>query len=67
MAGNEIAVCEFLILNLNKVQFAHIGQVEEIAAPVWGEDRYTVLQTVEDLSQVSTSHSSKKADIYIKW
>jgi hypothetical protein len=65
MAGNEIAVCRFLILNLNKVQFAHIGRVVEIAAPVWGSDRYTVLEFVEDLDQVSTSHSAKKADIYL--
>ncbi|NJR40184.1 MAG: hypothetical protein HC781_16860 [Leptolyngbyaceae cyanobacterium CSU_1_4] len=65
MAGNEIAVCEFLILNLNKVQFIHIGRVEEIAAPVLGGERYIVLHAVEDLSQVSTSHSGKKADIYL--
>jgi hypothetical protein len=65
MAGNEIAVCEFLILNLNRVQLRHIGRVEAIAAPVVRDDRYTVLQSVEDLSQVSTSHSGKKADIYL--
>jgi hypothetical protein len=63
MAGNEIAVCQFLILN--RVHLSHIGRVEEIAAPVWGDDRYTVLQSVENLDQVSTSHSSKKADIYL--
>jgi hypothetical protein len=65
MAGNEIAVCKFLILNLNQVQLAHLGWVVEIAAPVWGSERYLVLHSVADLDQVSTSHSGKKADIYL--
>ncbi len=65
MAGNELEVCKFLILNLGKVRLNHIGLVEEISAPILGCDRYTSLHSVEDLSQISTSHASKKADIYL--
>jgi hypothetical protein len=65
MAGNEIEVCRFLVLNLGSVQLNHIGLVEEIAAPQKGADRYTLLRSVEDLSLVSTSDSGKKADIYL--
>lgn len=65
MAGNEIEVCRFLILNSGKVHLNHIGLVEAIAGPKKGADRYTLLQSVEDLHLISTSDSKKKADIYL--
>ena len=65
MAGNEIEVCRFLFLNLGKIYLRHIGRVEQIAAPILGGDRYTPLQSIADLAQISTSHAEKKADIYL--
>ncbi len=65
MAGNEIEVCRFLLQNLGKIYLRHIGRVEQIAAPILGGDRYTPLQSIADIYQISTSHSEKKADIYL--
>jgi hypothetical protein len=52
-----------LVLNLNRVSLSHVGRVEEIAAPVWGSDRYTVLRSVEDLDQVSTSQKMWRDEV----
>lgn len=66
MAGNELEVCRFLVLNLGKVQLNHIGLVEEIAAPISALDRYELLHSVEDLpTKIDTNHSGKKADVYL--
>jgi hypothetical protein len=65
MAGNEIEVCRFLFSNINQIHLNHIGRVTEVAAPISGSDRYIAIQCLEDFSQISTSHSDKKADIYL--
>lgn len=65
MAGNEIEVCKFLFSNIGKISLSHIGLVREVAAPISGSDRYVPIQCLEDFSQISTSHSNKKADIYL--
>ncbi len=43
----------------------HIGRVDEVAAPVRESDLYIPLQFLNNLSQISTSHSGKKADVYL--
>ncbi|MBW4516766.1 MAG: hypothetical protein KME11_16270 [Timaviella obliquedivisa GSE-PSE-MK23-08B] len=65
MAGNEIEVCKFLFSNIGKIYLSHIGHVVEVAAPISSSDRYVPIQCLEDFSQISTSHSDKKADIYL--
>jgi hypothetical protein len=65
MAGNEIEVCRFLFSNIGSIQLSHIGQVVQIAAPVVSSDSYVLIQCLEDFAQISTSHSAKKADIYL--
>jgi hypothetical protein len=65
MPGNEIEVCRFLFLNRGRIQLNHIGWVQDLATPVVGNDRYLLLQSLDDLSQISTSHAGKKADVYI--
>lgn len=63
MAGNEIEVCRFLFENRGRIYLNHIGQVEEIAAPI--KQGLFPIQSLNDLSRISSSDKNKKADIYI--
>jgi hypothetical protein len=73
MPGNEIEVCRFLLTNRGQIDLDHIGQVESIAAPMLESDapeerlrqRYRVLDFLEELTLISTSHAGKKADVYL--
>ncbi|MFH1514629.1 MAG: hypothetical protein ABIG42_04130, partial [bacterium] len=60
MAGNEIAVCRFLLANLKRLSLKHIGKIEKISDP-----RFGILEKPEDADQVATQSSNKKADIFI--
>jgi len=64
MAGNELKIIEFLLQNIGKVALKHIGLVEEIGAPS-SKGNYKVVNSMDELSLVSTEDSRKKADIYI--
>jgi hypothetical protein len=65
MPGNELEVCRFLLMNRGQIELNHIGLVESVAAPMVESDRYLVLDFLEDLSLISTSHAGKKADVYL--
>ncbi|HHP7231968.1 MAG TPA: hypothetical protein ACFCUY_14060 [Xenococcaceae cyanobacterium] len=65
MAGNESKVCEFIFNNINLLNLRHLGKIYEIAAPIKGSSEIKVIQSVKDLSNISTESSSKKADIYL--
>lgn len=64
MAGNEVAVCKFLLLNSENAKLKHIGELNEIAAPSKLEE-YEQIRCVDDLIKVSTSDARKKADVYL--
>ncbi len=65
MAGNELEISRYLLVNKGQIHLNHIGRVEDVAAPIIGSDRYISLQTLDDLSRISTAHSGKKADVYL--
>ncbi len=65
MPGNELEVCRFLFVNRKQIHLNHIGRVEDVVAPIVGSDRYRSLQSLDDLSKISTTHSGKKADVYL--
>jgi len=65
MAGNEKEVCEFIFNNLNTFKLKHLNTIHEISTPVKGSSNLKVIETVNDLSAISTQDSSKKADIYL--
>lgn len=64
MAGNELKIIEFLLQNLGKLTLNHLGLVEEIGAPST-KGSYQIVNSMQELSLVSTEDSRKKADIYI--
>lgn len=66
MAGNEVAVCKFIFLNLKQISLKHLGQLRVIAAPLGkGGDR-PLLEVLDDVvDKISTSDARKKADFYL--
>ena len=49
MAGNEVAVCRFIFLNLKQISLKHLGQLRVIAAPLGkGGDR-PLLEVLDDV------------------
>ena len=64
MAGNEIEIVKFLLLNLNKIKIDHIGLVTQVGAPKSGGG-FTIINSLPELALISTEGSSKKADVYI--
>lgn len=65
MAGNEVAIADFLFKNIGKVKLNHLGLVNEIGAPNASADKYTVVNNIEGLELISTQDAGKKADIYL--
>ena len=65
MAGNELDVCKFLLINLGRVKLSHLDIIKEIAAPIKKSTDFKIITSFQDLSIVSTQDSSKKADIYL--
>jgi hypothetical protein len=64
MAGNEVAVCRFIFLNLKQISLKHLGQLSVIAAPL-RKGGYIPLKVLDDIDNISTSDARKKADIYL--
>jgi hypothetical protein len=64
MAGNEIDTITFLLQNIGNIRLNHIGVVESIEAPLTNGG-FKTINSIQELSIVSTEDSNKKADIYI--
>jgi hypothetical protein len=65
MAGNEIAIVQYLVSNIGTVKLPHLGLVKTIGAPDDSSNKFTEIKSLEDLQTVSTEDAKKKADIYI--
>lgn len=65
MAGNEMAIADFFFKNLGTVKLNHLGIINEVGAPNATENKYTVVNNLEDLALISTQDAGKKADIYL--
>jgi hypothetical protein len=63
MAGNERQIAEYLFENIGSIELAHLGIVEQIGIPL--HRNIWEVSSKDDLLQLSTEDSSKKADIYI--
>jgi hypothetical protein len=63
MAGNERRIAEYLFENLGFMELAHLAIVQKIGIPF--HKNIQEIKTKDDLLQLSTEDSSKKADIYI--
>ncbi len=60
MAGNELNVCRFLVMNLSSIRLSHLGRIDEIRDPDGG-----IISSQDEINKISTQSSRKKADIYI--
>lgn len=65
MAGNEMAIAEFLFNNIGKITLNHLGLIKEIGAPDKSNKKYKIINDINELKLISTQDSKKKADIYI--
>lgn len=66
MAGNEIEIAKFLVLNKGKISLSRLGIVKSIGAPNLSEDGCQEIKTVNEVAKcLSTEDARKKADIYI--
>ncbi|MBL7703889.1 MAG: hypothetical protein JNM14_16685 [Ferruginibacter sp.] len=65
MAGNEMAIADFLFNNIGKATLNHLGLIKEIGAPDKSLNKYKAINNAEALKLISTQDSKKKADIYI--
>lgn len=65
MAGNELAVCKFLLANKSYLNFKHLGAIAKITTPTKGSSNLITINSENDLALVSTQDSRKKADIYL--
>ncbi|MEQ9625218.1 hypothetical protein [Coleofasciculus chthonoplastes] len=65
MAGNEKAICEFLFLNIGRINLKHIGILGQIGIPDKNYPGYRLAESLSDISTLSTTYSRKKADIYL--
>lgn len=65
MAGNEKAICEFLFTNIERINLKHLGQLVEIGIPLNNHPGYRVAKSLDDISEILTTDSRKKADVYL--
>jgi hypothetical protein len=65
VAGNEKAICEFLFSNMGSISLRHIGQLVEIGIPLSNRPGYRSAQSLDDISEILTTDSRKKADVYL--
>ena len=65
MAGNELAVCKFLLANKSHLTLNHLGAIATISTPVKGSNSLVNINSQKDLALISTQDSRKKADIYL--
>ena len=63
MPGNESEVLKFILSNKNHIRLNGIDKVKTIKVPKEGS--LFELKSLEDLSKVDSSDSTKKADFYI--
>lgn len=63
MAGNEIRIAEYLFENIGVAKLTHLGIVKKIGIPT--HNGIWEIKTKDDLLQLITEDSSKKADVYI--
>lgn len=63
MPGNESEVLKFILLNKNHIRLNGIDKIKTIKVPKEGS--FLELKSLEDLSKVDSSDSTKKADFYI--
>lgn len=64
MAGNEVAVVEYLFDRLNQIDLKHIGKLNKIGNPS-KSGKIKNLNSYQELKSVKTEASLKKADIYL--
>jgi hypothetical protein len=65
VAGNEKAICEFLFLNMRSINLKYLGQLVEIGIPLNNLPGFRSAQSLDDISQILTTDSRKKADVYL--
>ena len=65
MAGNEIAIADFLLKKIGKITLNHLGLIKQIGAPDKSIKKYKTIIDSDELNLISTQDSKKKADIYI--
>jgi len=66
MAGNEIVIAEYLVLNLNKLSLPRFGIIKSIGVPSAESGEYVEVDNVRAIKRLlATEDSRKKADIYI--
>lgn len=65
MAGNEKAICEFLYSHMGSISLKHIGLLVEIGIPLSNRLGYRPAQSLDDISEILTTDSRKKADVYL--
>ena len=63
MPGNESEVLKFILSNKNHIRLNGIDKIKTIKVPKEGS--FLELKSLEDLSKVDSSDSTKKADFYI--
>lgn len=63
MAGNEKAVCSFLVSNLNEIHLPHLGTLTSVGNPTGDGLRY--ITSLDEINSIRPDSSSKKADIYL--
>ena len=65
MAGNEVEIAKFLLANKGLISLPGLGLVKSIQVPHSQSNNPRALVELEELGQLTTEHSSKKADFYI--
>ena len=66
MAGNEIEIAKYLVLNKGKISLKHLGVINSIGAPNLSKSGYMEVKNDIDVEHyLSTEYPGKKADIYI--
>lgn len=63
MPGNELEICKYLFHKRNVTELNHLGVIKDIGAPI--SNGHKNINNVEELSQIITQDSRKKADVYI--
>ncbi len=65
MAGNEIEIAKYLVLNKGKISLKHLGVINSIGAPNLSKSGYMEVKNDIDVEHyLSTEYPGKKADIY---
>lgn len=65
MAGNELAIAEFLFNNIGKINLKHLDLIYEIGTPDKSAQKYKIISDIDEVKSISTQDAKKKADIYV--